>query len=184
MTQVKVANLTICNVGFVVMLKSLSDERTLPIFIGVPEAQAIALQMNKVQPPRPMTHDLMKAVLDAVEGRLERIEVADLRDGTYYGKLVVAFEGHTIDVDARPSDAIALALRCHSPIYVADHVMQEAAAVLDEAKATSSRPQGDASGPDVRSGEDDLRDALQRAIREERYEDAARIRDRMKNRSN
>ncbi len=182
MISVKVDNLSISNVGFVLLLKGDGDERTLPIFVGVPEAQAIALHLNKVNTPRPMSHDLMKNMLDVMEGRLDRVEVWDLSNGTFFGKLVVVFEGQTLEIDSRPSDAVALALRCKAPIFVADKVMEEAGVVLesdvldneddDEARPTEAEIHKDPV--------DALRSELLRAIKEERYEDAAGLRDKIK----
>jgi len=176
MVPVTVSNLSISNVGFVMLLKSQQDDRTLPIFIGVPEAQAIALFFNKVQVPRPMTHDLMKNVLDVLEARLEHVEVCDLDDGTFYGKLVVSFEGQTLEIDSRPSDAVALALRCKAPILVSEKVMDEAAVVLDGDKDTEKKTGEPVHKDPVAM----LKGELQKAIAEERYEDAARLRDEIK----
>ncbi len=182
MHAVQVSNLSMSNMGFVVLLKSEQDTRTLPIFIGVPEAQAIALQLNDVSPPRPMTHDLLKNVLDMLEGRVEQVEVHDLREGTFYGRLVVVFEGQTLHVDSRPSDAIAVALRCKAPIFVTDDVMDEAGMVVDE----EGQPQEEGAAEQDESQEspvDDLQNKLQQAIQEERYEDAANLRDEIKKRT-
>ena len=183
MHSVNVSNLSMSNMGFVVLLKSEDDERTLPIFIGVPEAQAIALHINGVAPPRPMTHDLLKNVLDVLEGRLEHVEVHDLNEGTFYGRLVLSFEGRSIEVDSRPSDAIALALRCHTPIFVAENVMDEAGIIM-EAEETEGEQTSDEE-ESVREGQvgvDALQRLLEEAIKEERYEDAAQLRDEIRKR--
>ncbi len=175
MIPVNVSNLSISNVGFVLLLKSQADARTLPIFIGVPEAQAIALFLNGTTPPRPMTHDLMKNLLDILEGRLERVEVSGLDSGTFFGRLVLSFEGQQLEVDARPSDAVALALRCHAPIFVDDEVMSSGGVVLDQPEE-ESEPAVPEEAPPLKPI-DRLRNELEKAIREERYEDAARLRD-------
>ena len=177
MIQVDVQNVSISNVGFVVLLKSTEDDRTLPIFIGVPEAQAIALHLNEVVPPRPMTHDLIKNVLDVLEGRLDHVEVHDLNDGTFYGRLVLAFEGQRLEVDSRPSDAIALALRYNAPVMVAEAVMEEAGVVMDE------EAEGESEAVEELQQEDpvaELKSKLEEAIEQERYEDAAALRDEIK----
>lgn len=176
MIPVKVANLSISNMGFVVLLKANDDERTLPIFIGVPEAQAIALQLNNVDPPRPMTHDLMKNLLDVLEGRLDHVEICDIDNGTFFGKLVLTFEGQRLEVDSRPSDAIALSLRCNAQIFVAQNVMTEAGVVIGEDEKNEKL-----HSPENESEQDKLQHALEKAIKEERYEDAAKLRDQIKN---
>jgi bifunctional DNase/RNase len=173
MIAVKVANLSISNVGFVLLLKSLNDERTLPIFIGVPEAQSIALFLNEVDPPRPMTHDMMKNLLDILDAKVDHVEVSSLDDGTFYATLILAVKGQTLHVDSRPSDAIALALRAHASIFVANEVMDQAGIVMPEDENADEMPEH----PTVREPIQRLRDELQKAIGEERYEDAARLRD-------
>lgn len=177
MINVKLDSLSVSNVGFVLMLRGTSDERTLPIFIGLAEAQSIALFINKVDTPRPMTHDLMKNIFDAMEGRLEHVEICELREGTFYGKLAVTFEGRELAIDTRPSDAVALALRCHAPILVADEVMEEAGVLFEERKGEDSEGNAD---PVPLNHVDRLRAELEKAISEERYEDAARIRDEIR----
>jgi bifunctional DNase/RNase len=192
MIPVTVTNLSISNVGFVVLLKSQKDARTLPIYIGPPEAQAILFWLNKVQLPRPITHDLFKNVLDILEARLECVVIHDLREGTFYGRLVLAFEGQRLDVDSRPSDAIALALRCHAPIFVEDSVMDAGAVVLDSdgAKAKKAAAASMVRAPNAAAADSDdspvskLKAQLQRAIDEERYEEAARLRDEIKRAAN
>lgn len=179
MIPVKVSNLSISNMGFVVMLQSQQDERTLPIFIGVPEAQAIALQLNDVKPPRPMTHDLLRNILDVLEGRLDHVEVHDMRESTFYGKLVLVFEGQKLDVDSRPSDAIALALRLNAPIFVAAKVMDEAGIVVDEEEEEEKASEEEV----VEDPNEKLQKQLDKAVREERYEDAAHLRDELKKRT-
>jgi len=182
MIPVGVSNLSISNVGFVVFLKGGSDERTLPIFIGAQEAQAIAIELNSVTPPRPLTHDLMKNILDVFEARLERIVVHKLEEGTFYGKLALSFEGQNTEVDARPSDAIALALRCKAPIFVADDVMNSAGFVLEEKIAEAKPEAGEADAAGAESGDrlSQLRRQLAQAVADERYEDAARLRDEIR----
>ena len=179
MIPVTVENVSFSNFGFVVLLKSQQDERSLPIFIGIPEAQAMIIHLSGVNPPRPMTHDLLKNVLDALEARLDRIEVRELKDGTFFGKLVLSFEGQTLEVDSRPSDAIAVALRCHVPILVAEHVMAEAGVVLGQDKQEEKEELPRPDDPVTK-----LKGELAYAISEERYEDAARIRDEIKRVSN
>jgi len=105
---------------FVVILKDDVNNKWLPIVVGNTEAQAIALQLENVSPPRPLTHDLIKNLLESVEAKISRVVISDLRDNTYYALISMKQNGQTTDIDARPSDAIALALRMQAPIFVSE----------------------------------------------------------------
>jgi len=119
----------------VIVLKPLDDEpgsgRLLPIWIGHPEATAILLAVEGVETPRPMTHDLMQSIVEALDAYVERVEITRVDEGTFYAALVLHGEERTRVVDARPSDSIALAVRTGAPIFVAEEVMN-AAAISDE----------------------------------------------------
>jgi bifunctional DNase/RNase len=180
MIPVSVNSLSLSNMGFVVLLKGQKDERTLPIFIGAPEAQAIVLPLNSVKPPRPLTHDLLKSFLDVLECRVERVEVCDLQEGTFFGRIVLAFEGQELAVDSRPSDAIALALRCHVPIVVAEHVMASAGVVMKDDDEKEGNLEAKTASKKATDPLAERQQQLQRAIQEERYEDAARLRDEIR----
>jgi len=126
-TEMKVSGLTVdpfTNTP-IVLLKDLQEERVVPIWIGFFEASAIATQLEGVELSRPMTHDLIKNTLESLGARLMRIEIHDLRDNTFYALIHVEVEGTHHAIDARPSDAIALALRTESPIYVKDEVIEK-----------------------------------------------------------
>ena len=110
----------------IVILKDKQGERVLPIWVGVPEANAIALQIENVSTPRPMTHDLLRNIITDLEGRVDRVVVSDLRDNTYFAIIHLTVRGERVAVDARPSDAIALALRTRSPILVEESVIESA----------------------------------------------------------
>jgi len=110
----------------IIILSDQEGQRILPIWVGVFEANAIALQIENVQTPRPMTHDLLKNVIGDLSAQVERIVVTDLKENTFYALIHLRTNGHSIEVDARPSDAIALALRTHSPIFVEEAVIQNA----------------------------------------------------------
>src|SRR5204863_3299752 len=111
------------------LVEKAKAHRELPIWIGPFEAQAIALEMQGVPPPRPLTHDLMKQLVERLGGKLERVEIFDLKDNTYLATLHVAGPGgKDLAIDARPSDAIALALRFHGPILVSDDLFAHASA--------------------------------------------------------
>jgi bifunctional DNase/RNase len=111
----------------VVILRERSGRRRiLPIFIGTPEAQAIALAIQHIETPRPMTHDLMRALLEEMGAQVERIVVTELREGTFYADILLRAEGRLRAVSSRPSDAMALAIRTGSPIFVEEEVLDEA----------------------------------------------------------
>lgn len=109
----------------IVILKDSSGENTLPIWIGIAEASAIAIQLEKIDLARPMTHDLLRNVLSELQVDLEKVEVTDLRDNTYFALLHLRIGEETLPVDSRPSDAIALALRTESPIFVDESVINK-----------------------------------------------------------
>ena len=109
----------------VVILKDLEGRRYLPILIGPFEATAIALALEGTQVPRPLSHDLMRMMLEALQAKLEQIVIHDIKDSTFFAKLVVRTNGETQEIDARPSDGIALALRMQAPIYVSDKIALE-----------------------------------------------------------
>ena len=109
----------------IVILKDQSSGALLPIWIGIFEAHAIAMKLEGIEPARPMTHDLLKSAFDSMQAKVDRIEVVDLVDNTYYAKLQVRLGDVTYSIDSRPSDAIALAIRAASPIFVADHVLEQ-----------------------------------------------------------
>ena len=113
----------------IIVLRDEGGQRVLPIWVGVFEANAIALQIENVQTPRPMTHDLLKNVIDDLSARVERIVVTDLKENTFYARIYIHASQGLLAVDARPSDAIALALRTRSKIFVEDAVIQSARSV-------------------------------------------------------
>jgi uncharacterized protein len=115
-----------------VMLRESEGRRLLPIWIGAFEAEAIATALQGHEPPRPMTHDLLKNVIGELEGKVQHIAITQLRDSTYYARLVVESRGLHHDIDARSSDAIALAVRCEVPIFVDESVFDQAAMTAEE----------------------------------------------------
>jgi uncharacterized protein len=119
----------------VVVLKEKESERYLLIWVGTPEAGAIALSMQGVPVARPMTHDLLRNVIEAMGGKVHRILVNDLADNTFYAGIIVDVDGKIVEIDARPSDAIALALRTQSPIFVEDKVLKEAGITASSTEA-------------------------------------------------
>lgn len=182
MIQVKVEQLLLSNVGFAVILKSLEGEKALPIVIGAAEAQSIAIYINKVETPRPLTHDLLKTMLDFLECRLIRVEIHKLEEGTFFANLILEQGGKELQMDARPSDSIAIALRSNAKIYVHDAVMNEAGMILSDQNADQLKPPS--NNPDTQDASsktavpsEQLRIDLKKAVDEERYEDAAKLRD-------
>jgi len=109
----------------VVILKDMDGKRFLPILIGPFEATAIALALEGAPVPRPLTHDLMRNVFETLDARLEQVVIHDIRESTFFAKLVVRTNGDLQEIDARPSDGIALALRMSAPIYVSDKIVLE-----------------------------------------------------------
>lgn len=125
----------------VVVLREVGGERTLPIWIGTSEASAIAMELQGVKPLRPMTHDLLKHLVTGLGGELQRVNITALQDDTYFAELQIVREGQVFQVDARPSDSIALALRCSAPIFTSDDL-------LDRAASASRSRAPDAPGDD------------------------------------
>jgi uncharacterized protein len=113
----------------VVLLETPLGERVMPIWVGVFEARAIAMAMEKIVPPRPMTHDLIKNLLESMQAQVTNILITDLKENTFFARIAVSAGGQNLQLDARPSDAIALALRVNAPIYVAQTVFDNAPAV-------------------------------------------------------
>ena len=110
----------------IVVLKDKQGERVLPIWVGIFEANAIALQIENVATPRPMTHDLLRNIINDLDGHVDRIVVSDLKENTFYAVIHLTVKGDRVAVDARPSDAIALALRTQAPILVESSVIDSA----------------------------------------------------------
>ena len=123
----------------IVILRDADGQRALPIWVGIFEANAIALQIENVATPRPMTHDLLRNVIQDLKATVERIVVCDVQDNTYYALIYVNREGQTMAIDARPSDAIALALRTRAPIFVEETVIEHAKTV----DFTAEKPDSD-----------------------------------------
>jgi len=171
LTTVRVDRVTLDTTSnrFVVILRDDPGHRWLPIVVGSTEAQAIALQLEKITPPRPLTHDLMKNLLDSIEVRVSRVVVNDLRENTYYALIGLKMNGNHAEIDARPSDAIALALRTQAPIFVSEEVMKKASVSDKETERVEESP--------PMSRLDRLNMEMQKAINDERFEDAAQLRD-------
>jgi uncharacterized protein len=120
----------------VVVLKEVDSDRYLPIWIGPFEADAITVQLQDIQVARPLTHDLLKSVIDEMGATISHVMVNELKNDTFYARIVMDVNGESMEIDSRPSDAIALAVRVHAPLFVAEEVMELASIVpepsLDE----------------------------------------------------
>jgi uncharacterized protein len=134
MIEVRVATIQVSLVSAhrIVVLQQLGEERYLPIWIGACEAEAISMDLQGIEPPRPLTHDLIVNILGRLGARLDYILVHTLANDTFYGSLFVEVDGELIEVDSRPSDAIAIAVRFGVPIYVDESVMEKAGVVPEE----------------------------------------------------
>ena len=111
----------------IVLLKTRDGNKFLPIWIGHPEAAAILMKLQGAETPRPMTHDLLSEVLEQVDARCERVSVTELSDNTFYAQITISINGSNLEIDSRPSDALALAVRCEAPIFAAEDVIEESA---------------------------------------------------------
>ena len=126
----------------IVILKDVNGDSVLPIWVGIYEANAIALEIEKVSTPRPMTHDLIKNLLTGLDTRVHKVVVNELREDTFYAVIWLERDGHIISVDSRPSDALAIALRLDCPIFVEDEVLKsskQASAVSDRVSSDELR---------------------------------------------
>lgn len=185
--------------AYALILNETDGKRRLPIIIGTFEAQAIALELENIKPPRPMTHDLMRNIIQSFDTFVKEIYINDLKEGTFYAQIIYEYNGDSLTQDSRPSDAIALAIRFNAPIYVSDHIIEEA--------GIESDPQAEEEGEQGEEGEEEaafsdtkssavtseetssssskesrikmLEKNLTTAIAEEDYEKAAKIRDEL-----
>ncbi|NWF50853.1 MAG: bifunctional nuclease family protein [Ignavibacteriaceae bacterium] len=170
--------------AYAILLKEIGGNRRLPIIIGAFEAQAIALEIENIKPPRPLTHDLLKNVIENLGGVVVEIQVSELRENTFIAKIILELAGLTNEIDARPSDAIALAVRTQAPIYVADSVMDTASFVPSE-ESERFELQKETEEEESVSGSKEakiaaLQTKLREALESEEYERAAKLRDEIK----
>ena len=172
------------NGAYALILYELEGKRKLPIIIGGFEAQAIALKLENIKPPRPFTHDLFKNIADAFHLHVNEIIIDELHNETFYAKVICEVNGEVHEIDARPSDAIAIAVRFNAPLFVTEEIMNEAGIKEEqkeegeEEEAAAMETQGVSAGqltPDALL--DELQSALNDAISNENYEEAARLRD-------
>lgn len=177
--------------SFALVLGETNGKRRLPIIIGMFEAQAIAIEIEKIIPNRPMTHDLFKSFAQSFDFEVEEIVISDLKEGVFFAKIVCTNGVKQIDVDARPSDAIAIGLRFNVPIFTYETVLSEAGIVLtDETEEEESEPVKETGRKSKPQNEqlkdltnDKLNKLLEDALAKEDYEKAAKIRDEMNRRN-
>lgn len=130
--EVDSVRVSLMNQQRIVVLKDINNERFLPIWIDQFVAEAITLELQQTKQGRPMTHDLLKNTIEEMGGRVDHILVNDVRGDIYYARVVIEIDGKTIDIDSRPSDAIALAIRARAPLYVAEAVMEKSSLEPEE----------------------------------------------------
>lgn len=168
--------------AYALILNEVDGNRRLPIIIGTFEAQAIALELEHIKPPRPMTHDLLKNVIQTFGADIQQVFINELSEGTFFARIIYGSNGEQLEQDARPSDAIALAVRFNAPIYVADEILDEAGIVSEEHEGGTEVTSGKSTSeqPAEMSKLEKLEQELQTAIDTENYEKAARLRDEIK----
>ncbi|MBE3129243.1 MAG: bifunctional nuclease family protein [Acidobacteria bacterium] len=181
--------------GNAVLVRPLGLDVAVPIFIAPLEAQSILIGLGSVKMPRPLTHDLLITVLESLEATVNRVEITALKEGTYYAKLILESSGSEITIDARPSDCLALAVRMKCPIYIDEAVVDEAGISVKMVEEKNREAKQEESSEQARETTDavteilplaqeaemaGLRKRLDAAIEEENYEEAARLRDRIR----
>lgn len=177
--------------AYALLLKETYGMRRLPIIIGGFEAQSIALELEGIKPPRPLTHDLVKGLIDNLGASVPEVVISDLIENTFYAKIILDVSSLTNEIDSRPSDAIAIAVRTGATIYVSEEVMQAASFIPSSESKTESADQDfdnfDELENDLENLEENssssiatLQDLLREAIEKEDYERAAKIRDEIK----
>ncbi|MGB3870290.1 MAG: bifunctional nuclease family protein [Flavobacteriales bacterium] len=173
--------------AYALILSEVQGDRRLPIIIGGVEAQAIAIQIENIRPARPLTHDLFKNFSDQFGIHLTEVVINDLVEGIFHAKLVLEQEGKTVEVDARSSDAIALALRFNCPIYTFEFILAAAGLKMEEGEMETESAATEEDAPPAKknirtASPEELRQLLHDAIESEDYEGASKLRDELKRR--
>lgn len=169
--------------AYALLLKETYGSRRLPIIIGSFEAQSIALELEGIKPPRPLTHDLLKNMIDHLGGTVMEIVIDELKENTFYAKVVLEVSSLRNEIDSRPSDAIALAVRTEAPLFVSEEVMNAAAFEPSSEEeesmegTTSTAEPGSSEIPKPENKIAALQDKLRKALETEDYERAAKLRD-------
>lgn len=176
--------------AYALILKERNGARRLPIIIGGAEAQAIAIPLEKMTPSRPLTHDLFKSFLDSLNVELQEVVIYNLVEGIFFAKILCTNGSKNLEIDARSSDAVAIALRCDKPIYTHDFILGSAGIIVDEEDETEApAAEGEGitlenvgSGSDEKDIIDDLEKQLDIALEKEDYEKASKLRDELNKR--
>lgn len=182
--------------SFALVLGEKDGNRRLPIIIGMFEAQSIAIQIEKINPNRPLTHDLFKSFAEQVNVNITEVLISDLKEGVFYSKIMCTDGDKDFELDARPSDAIAIGLRFGVPIYTVESVLSEAGIILSDleeeeeeneeaatVKSTATTSSSSSKEPLNETSVDDLNKMLNDALEKEDYEKAAKIRDELNKRN-
>jgi len=194
MEEAYIYSISYTEMGFVMMLKIEQKNTAIPIYIGALEAQAISAVLLKIKPPRPLTHDLIKNILDLHNITVNNIEVYDIRKNTFYSKInMLNSVGEELYIDSRTSDAIAVAIRCNAPIFISEKVLNNSAVELNIEEGEKVDSNGIYTDKNLEQDNEfkenitkktnyelgKLKSLLEIAVKEERYEDAAKIRDKI-----
>ncbi len=178
--------------AYALVLGEMNGKRRLPIIIGGFEAQAIAIEIEKIVPSRPLTHDLFKSLAQGFNIDLKEVLIYNLVEGVFYARIICSNGENEIEIDARTSDAIALAVRFNCPVYTFEFILSQAGVILEEGSITKEREEYDleqelvtsqSEGDYSSKSDKDLNKMLQDALDEEDYEKASKIRDELKKRS-
>lgn len=157
---------------FVLVLEDIAGQRRIPVLIGAPEAQAIAMSMEKIQPARPFTHDLLKNTMEVLGGTLQEVLIFEIKNEIFFTKLVLKQQsGKIVELEARTSDAVALAVRCDAPVYCYESVIEDSGVLIANITLRAKK------GSLAEHSPEELESLLQKLIEKEDYESAARIRD-------
>jgi uncharacterized protein len=177
--------------AYALVLSERNGSRRLPIIIGGFEAQSIAIELEKMKPSRPLTHDLFKTFTESFRIRIVEVVIYNLIEGVFYSKLICDKEGERIEIDARTSDAIAIGIRCGSPVFTYEHILSSAGIQLEDEIAGEQEEEVEKEEENKAGvtneltslGNDELEALLKEAIEAEDYERASEIRDEMKKRN-
>jgi hypothetical protein len=163
--------------GNAVLVKPIGAEKTVPIFIAQLEAQSILIGLGKIPMPRPLTHDLFINVMENLNIKFDRVEITHFKDKTYFARLILEQEGKKFTIDSRPSDGIALAVRVKCPIFIAESIVDEFGIAVTLVTGEEGE---EGLGSEKEEERRKLEIELQKAVEEENYEEAARLRDKIK----
>ncbi len=184
--EVKISDISITKVGFAIIFKPahFTSLEAVPIFIGPLEAYSISNELQGIKNQRPNTHDLMVNILNKIGARILKVVINDLIGNIFYATIVIQFEDNIYEIDARPSDSVALAIRIGCPIFMHKKVFKESAVVLtsgdEEVETSQTEEIKDLKPTSAKSKIEILQEKLQKALESENYEEAARLRDEIK----